>query len=108
MNYIAPYRQLKKDSEAYLILINSKEYLELQVKFDKNYLSLSNELKAIRIISLEVRENRITFTKVNQNTSPKSETSLDILRERTKEKESISNIDIELKELANSFSNFGR
>lgn len=73
MNYIAPYKQLIKDSEAYLILINSKEYLELQVKFNKKYLSLRNELNAMNIVIKELNTNKNTFIKKDIKTQYKTD-----------------------------------
>lgn len=56
-------KKLIFESENILKERQSKDFLELQNKFDKLYLNLSNELKTIEIIMQEIIHNRTFIIK---------------------------------------------
>ena len=59
-------KKLIFESENILKEQQSKNFLELQNKFDKLYLNLSNELKAIEIVIQEIKLKKEIFIKKDE------------------------------------------
>ena len=86
------HKQLVKDSEDYLKLVNSKEYLDLQAKFDKKYLELRNELNILSIIQYELNTNKSLFIKKDESAQCKQQK----IREVKKIDKDIANMNVEI------------
>lgn len=54
---MTPHKKLILQSEKYLVLANSKPFLDLQVKFDNKCQILKNELEALSIVISELNTN---------------------------------------------------
>ena len=61
-----------KDSKRYLIEVNTKEYLELQSKFDELHKAIKIEQKALLQLSNELKNNRENFLKKQSTNSEKN------------------------------------
>ena len=61
---ISPHKQLIFDSEQYILLVNSKEYITLQKKFDKLYLQTKQEQEVLKQFLRECKENINNFRKI--------------------------------------------
>ena len=59
-------KEFIKESKNYLQLVNSKEYIEYQQKFDTLYLTILKEQKALQQLTHELKTQRRNFIKKQQ------------------------------------------
>jgi len=57
------YKKLIKASEESLELLHSKDYIELQNKFDKLYKAIYNDFAMLKQITKEIKQSKSDFVK---------------------------------------------
>ena len=74
---MSPHKKLIYESEQYLLLVNTKEYIEFQHKFDLLHLQIQKEQKVLKQILKEFKTNRNNFIKKqeieNDSQNPKND-----------------------------------
>lgn len=78
----------------------SKDFLELQNKFDKLYLNLSNELKAIEIVIQEIKLKKEIFIKKDEIAIKSIDKDLALLNAQKEHIKYVKDIDVINKNLS--------
>jgi|GEM_PF-4373671 len=98
---ISPHKKLIYESEQYLLLVNTKEYIQFQQKFDLLHLQIKKEQKVLKQILKEFKHNRNDFIKKqeieNDSQNPKNDLLIKMDKSETLEK----NINDMTKEIQN-------
>lgn len=99
-------KDLIKQSEQYLQLVNSKEYIEYQYKFDALYLTILKEQKALQQLTYELKTQRSNFIKQQQTKNPsKDDLYIQLDQDNSLEK-SIDNMNEEIDNFNQTIHNY--
>lgn len=93
-------KKLIFESENILKEQQSKDFLELQNKFDKLYLNLSNELKAIKIVIQEIKLKKEIFIKKDEIAIKSIDKDLALLNAQKEHIKYVKDIDVINKNLS--------
>ena len=93
-------KKLIFESENILKEQQSKNFLELQNKFDKLYLNLSNELKAIEIVIQEIKLKKEIFIKKDEIAIKSIDKDLALLNAQKEHIKYVKDIDVINKNLS--------
>ena len=98
---MSPHKKLIYESEQYLLLVNTTEYIEFQNKFDLLHLEIQKEQKVLKQILKEFKTNRSNFIKnqeiENDSQNPRNDLLIKMDKSETLEK----NINDMTKEIQN-------
>ncbi len=87
---MSPHKKLIYESQQYLLLVNTNEYIEFQKKFDLLHLQIQKEQKVLKIILQEFKTNRDNFIKKqeieNDQQNPKNDLLIKMDKSDTLEK----------------------
>ena len=101
-----PYKKLVYESEQYLLLVNTQEYIDFQQKFDLLHSEIQKEQKVLKQILREFKVNRNNFIKKQiDNTSQNKDLIIKIDKSDTLSK-NITNMTKEIKNLNETLENY--
>ena len=99
-------KELINQSEKYLQLVNTKEYIEYQSKFDTLYLTILKEQKALQQLTHELKTQRSKFIKQQQTKkSSKDDLYIHLDQDNSLEK-SIDNMNEEIENFNQTIHNY--
>ena len=106
---MSPHKKLIYESQQYLLLVNTVEYIEFQKKFDLLHLQIQKEQKVLKQILKEFKTNRNNFIKnqeiENDSQKPKNDLLIKVDKSETLEK-NIKSMNSEIKNLNETLSDY--
>ncbi|RLA77680.1 MAG: hypothetical protein DRG78_16840 [Epsilonproteobacteria bacterium] len=106
---MSPHKKLIYESEQYLLLVNTKEYIEFQHKFDKLHSQIKREQQVLIQILKEFKVNRNNFIEKqeieNDTSNPKNDLVIKMDKSEALEK-NINNMTKEIQNLNSTLDDY--